>query len=100
MNASADSGRMEREMGLDHADFWRLLPRAAGAHPWQANGDRVRLEVAGGRVEIELGPQRRRRIAQLSLPVTPVTISWHAVEAEAFRRFLAAFDREYQRGGG
>jgi hypothetical protein len=100
MNAAADSGCIEREMGLDHADFWRLLPRAAGAHRWQADGDRVCIEVAGGRIEIELGSQRTRRIAQLALPVTPVTLTWHGVEAEAFRRFLAAFDREYQRGGG
>lgn len=100
MGAVADSGRIEREMGLDHADFWRLLPRAAGSNRWQAHADRVEIEVAGGRIEIVLGPERTRKIALLALPVTPVTISWHAVAAAEFRRFLDAFDREFQRGGG
>ena len=100
MDAERQDGRLEREMGLDHDDFWRLLPRAAGGHPWHADGDRVRVQVGGGSVEIVLGQTFTRRIALLQLPVTPVTIAWQGLGQEAFRAFLDHFDRHFQRGGG
>jgi hypothetical protein len=100
MDAHRQSGRLEREMGLDHADFWRLLPRAVWDHPWRAEGVRALIRVGEGRVEITLGHTFDRRIALLRLPVTPVTIAWHDLGPEAFRAFLDQFDRHYQRGGG
>jgi len=100
MSASADTGCLEREMGLDHADFWRLLPRAVGDRPWRADGHRAVIDLAAGRVEIELGRERVRRIALMAIPVTPVTIRWQGVDKAVFDAFLADFERHYQRGGG
>jgi len=100
MPGNADSGCLEREMGLDHADFWRLLPRAVGDRPWRADGHRAVIDVGAGRVEIELGREGVRRIALMAIPVTPVTICWQDVDDVTFSAFLERFDRYFQRGGG
>ncbi len=95
-----ESGRLEREMGLAHADFWRLLPQAVGDLPWRADGERVQIDIDGGAVEIELGEERERRIALISIPVTPVSIRWQGLARSRFDAFLARFDSYYRRGGG
>ncbi len=100
MTPDEGRGRLVREMGLAHADFWRLLPQAVGDCPWRADGTRVGIEVDGGRVEIELGPEGERRIAGLTLPSTTVRFRWEGVARPAFDAFLERFDRYYRRGGG
>ncbi len=96
----ADSDRLEREMGLGHDDFWRLLPQALDGLAWRAEGNRVLVEIDGGRIEIVLGAQGERRIALLTLPVTPVAFAWSGIERPRFAAFLERFDRYYRRGGG
>ena len=100
MAATDDAGCIEREMGLDHADFWRLLPRAVGDLKWRADGNRAVIDVGTGRVEIDLGREGARRIALMVIPLTPVTIRWQGVGKATFDAFLDQFDRHYQRGGG
>ncbi|MDX1594145.1 MAG: hypothetical protein R3298_07845 [Gammaproteobacteria bacterium] len=100
MTGEEGRGGLEREMGLDHADFWRLLPQALGPHAWKREGNRVTVEIGGGHVEIELGPQRERRIALMTIPATPVSISWRGVDRDTRARFLERFDSYYRRGGG
>ncbi|NCF09657.1 MAG: hypothetical protein GWP66_03145 [Gammaproteobacteria bacterium] len=95
-----DSGLLEREMGLAHADFWRLLPQALGDLAWRAEGDRVRVEHGTGWIEIALGVEGERRIALMTIPVTEVTMRWEGVSRERFDAFLARFDSYYRRGGG
>lgn len=95
-----ESGRLEREMGLAHADFWRLLPQAVGELPYRVDGNRVHIDIEGGVVEIVLGGERERRIALMSIPVTPVTIRWEGLPRARFEAFLARFDSYYRRGGG
>ena len=101
MNESDElAGRLVREMGIAHADFWHLLPVAVGEHAWQTEGDRVYIELEGGWVEIVLGEEGERRIALMSIPLTPVTIRWEGVARPRFDAFLARFDAYYRRGGG
>ena len=100
MSAPAGEGRLEREMGFGHAEFERLLPRALAGWSWRRDGDAVQVTVADGAVTIELGPERTRRIALLSLPVTPVTLRWRGLDAATWEAFLRRFDSYYRRGGG
>jgi hypothetical protein len=100
MPEKPDAGCIEREMGLDHADFWRLLPRAVDSLAWHGEGRQAVIEVGSGTVEIELGEERVRRIALMAIPVTPVTIRWQGIDAETFASFLERFDSHYRRGGG
>ena len=94
------SGRLDREMGLAHADFWRLLPVALGALAWRAQGDAVRIDLDAGWVEITLGEEHERRIALMAIPVTPVTFRWEGITLARFETFLARFDSYSRRGGG
>lgn len=89
-----------REMGLTHADFWRLLPRAMGDHPYTIDGSVVRATVDGGQLEIVLGQPEERRIALLRLPYAVVTFTFTGLEEVQQQAFKAHFDLHFQRGGG
>ena len=89
-----------REMGLTHADFWRLLPRAMGDHPYTIDGNAVRATVDGGQLEIVLGQPEVRSIALLRLPYSVVSFTFTGVEEIRQLAFKAHFDLHFQRGGG
>ena len=82
------------------AEFERLLPRALEIWSWRRQEGRIVVTVDEGEVVIELGAQRIRQIALLSLPLTPVTISWSDLADGVFEQFLKRFDSYYRRGGG
>jgi len=89
-----------REMGLTHDDFWRLLPRAMGAHRYERRGDHVHAIVEQGTLQIHLGPTQTRRIALLRLPYSVVSFRFEGVQQEQQMAFKAHFDLHFQRGGG
>lgn len=89
-----------REMGLDHRDFFRLLPRAMDGYPYQVDGVSVRAELGEGTVDIEIGPEQRRQIALLALPYCEVSFTFENVTLSEQQTFKAHFDLHYQRGGG
>ena len=89
-----------REMGLTHADFWRLLPRAMGEHAYTIDGNVVHATVDGGQLDITLGQPEVRRIALLELPYSVVSFTFTGVEESRQLAFKAHFDLHFQRGGG
>lgn len=89
-----------REMGLTHADFWRLLPRAMGEHTYEVSGNAVHAQVAGGSLNITIGPSLERRIALLRLPYSVVSFTFNGVQESDQQAFKAHFDLHFQRGGG
>ncbi len=89
-----------REMGLTHADFWRLLPRAMGKHPYSVEGNTVLANVDNGKLEITIGPTQERRIALMRLPYSVVSFTFDGVTEEQQQAFKAYFDLRFQRGGG
>lgn len=104
--SGADSDRQppqiaySREMGLTHADFWRLLPRAMGRHAYTVDGSRVLARVDDGTLEITIGPPLERRIALLRLPYSVVSFTFDGVTESQQRAFKSHFDLHFQRGGG
>ncbi len=91
---------VEKEMAVTHGDFFRTLPRALGTRAYRKIGAKVTHIDGDKRLEITLGPERTRRIAQLSVPVTDVTLEFSGyTEAEAAAA-LKLFDRMFQKGGG
>lgn len=89
-----------REMGLDRAEFLRLLPAAVGHDRYTVSGDAIQIEDPAGTIRIRLHPTRTRQIAGLSLPLTPVEFHFGPLPKGERQRFLEHFDRHYQRGGG
>lgn len=100
----ADNARQDihyvREMGLDHRDFFRLLPRAMDGYPYEVDGTQVRATVGAGSVDIEIGAEQRRQIALLALPYCEVSFTFRGVTLDEQQAFKAHFDLHYQRGGG
>ena len=89
-----------REMGLDHRDFFRILPRAMGEVPYEVDGTRVEARIDGGTLSIEIGPEQVRRIALLALPFAEVSFTFRGVSEERQQAFKRGFDLSFQRGGG
>lgn len=91
---------LTREMGLDRAEFLRLLPAAVAPRPYRLEGDSIQVEDPGGSVRIRLHPTTERRIAGLGLPVTRVEFHFGDLSEAARRMFMEQFERHFQRGGG
>lgn len=89
-----------REMGLSHSDFFRLLPRAMGEHPYTITDNVVNADVHDGKLQIDLGPTQIRKIALLELPYSVVAFRFDNVTEEQQLLFKAHFDLHFQRGGG
>lgn len=89
-----------KDMGVTHAEFFRLLPRALGTEAYSRDGARVVLEDGNRRLEITLGPEGRRQIALLRLPRTAVTLSFIGYSDDDRAAALALFERAFQRAGG
>lgn len=88
------------DMGLTHADFYRLVPAAMGENPFQIKGNTVYGEVNQGTVEITLGAQQERRIALMRIPHALVSFHFRGVTEAEQAVFKAYFDLRFQRGGG
>jgi hypothetical protein len=92
--------KMSRDMGLTLDDFVRSLPSAIEPLVYQVDGRVFSIAHPQGSVVIELGATGERRIASLSLPVTPVDFQFNGLDEAARRLFMQRFDRYFQRGGG
>lgn len=89
-----------KEMGVTHADFFRLLPAAMGEHSYRIDGHTVHGEVAHGTVVIDIEEQQVRRIALMAIPFAKVNFKFRGVSPEQLKAFTAHFDLRFQRGGG
>lgn len=89
-----------REMGLERAEFLRLLPAAVGHGNYTVNGGIIRIEHPAGTIEIRLHPTETRRIALLGILATRVEFGFGGLTEVERGAFLERFDRYYQKGGG
>ena len=91
---------ISKDMGVTHAEFFRVLPRALGPEAYSRHGARVVRKDANRRLEITLGPEATRQIALLRVPTTAVTLSFSEYSDDDRAAALALFDRAFQRAGG
>lgn len=96
----ADRAVFVKEMGVNRADFFRILPTALDTTDYQRSADGAVLENGGKRLEISLGPEGKRTIALLSLPVTMVTLSFSNYDEAEIATAMTRFDLYFRRGGG
>ena len=89
-----------KDMGITHADFFRMLPNAVGDRNCQIRKDGATLIRGKERILISMGPEQERRIAMIRLPHVMVSFSFEAMTAEQVQAFIKRFDRAFQRGGG
>jgi len=89
-----------RDMALTRKDFFRILPRAVGSNPYEIDTDGATVKVAGGVVNISLGPQQVRKIALMEVPWCRVSFNASGMTEAQFQEFSEHFHRRFQRGGG
>ena len=89
-----------KDMGLTHRDFYRTFPSVAGEWPWQVIDDIVTLDHPMGPVTIYLEPERLRKIALISLPVTTLRFEFATDDQSDVDAFIKTFDTHFRRGGG
>jgi len=89
-----------REMSISHSEFFRILPKAVGAQPFQLADKVITVSLTEGEICIILSKERVRKIAGLVLPVTDVVFQIKNVAEKTKKEFFKQFDRAYQRGGG
>ncbi len=97
---AGDSAVFVKEMGINHVDFFRILPTALDTTDYQRSATGAVLENGDKRLEISLGPEGKRTIALLSLPVTRVTLRFVNYGADELTSAMARFNLYYRRGGG
>jgi hypothetical protein len=91
---------LNREMGLTHADFFRLLPQVLAGRCWRRNGATVIIIEECRQLTIQLAPEAERRMASLRLPVTRVNLAFDGYTEQDSAAFMARLERYFQRGGG
>ena len=92
--------RLCRDMGLTLNDFIRSLPSAVAPLTYRVEGRVFSITHPNGSITIALGETGERRIASLSLPVTPVEFEFVGLDEAARSQFMLRFDQYFQRGGG
>ena len=95
-----DSAVFDKEMGINHRDFFRILPKALGTTDYERTGNKIRMESGNKRLEISLGPEGKRTIALMSLPVTMVNLKFTNYGKAELDDAMARFDLYFRRGGG
>ena len=92
---------LRKEMGLTHADFFRMLAQLPGGWLQETRANGASLKFADGRVEITLGPEQQRHLTTLvQIPATEVVFRYKNLTETEKENFQARFDLTYQRGGG
>lgn len=89
-----------KEMGLTHRDFYRSFAAVAGPSVWYVEDDVVTLQHPAGPIKIYLGPERRRKIAMVSLPATTLRFEFLHHKQSEVDTFMQRFDLCFRRGGG
>jgi hypothetical protein len=89
-----------REMGMTRGDFFRTFPAVAPQASWQVSEDGVSLGNAHGQVVIQLGPQSRRRMGSLELPIICLRFEFSDHDPGEVAAFMRRFDLAFRRGGG
>jgi hypothetical protein len=91
---------IEKEMALTRAGFSRGVAKALGTEDFIETPDGVVLERDGKRLEITLGPERRRKIALMEIEIMDVRLAFTGYSEAERAQAIAVFDRAFQRGGG
>ena len=94
----SETAVFEKEMGITHRDFVRLLPRAVGRDDFELAGGTISLVDGAKSLEITLSAESERHIASVTLPVTNVRFAFTGYDDAAAE--MAHIDFHFQRGGG
>ena len=100
MSESLFEVEIQREFGLLHSDFFRIFPRIE-PESRQIGERSVEVDRADGRrLQIEISPEKVRRLASFKIPYIDITFRFSGWSDEQRAEFFKIFDRAFQKGGG
>ncbi len=99
-SGGTESISVEKEMGISHQEFFRVMTRALEGRDYAIDGNRLSIQDKDRRMEMILADQSERRLGMVVLPVTRIRIELSGYGAEDAALAIAWFDRRFQRGGG
>lgn len=97
---TVESARFEREMGISHREFLRLLPQAVAPWSFVVSGKTIVIGEDRQTITLRLSAEGRRRLGLLRLPVTNVAFEFCGFDEPAICKFMKRFELAYRRGGG
>lgn len=92
--------RLTKEMGLRETEFLEALPAVLSGYEWECHGNVVTACQGDRTLRLEFGPEQVRRIASMSVPWLPVTLTFFDYSEADRQAFINHFNRRFQRGGG
>ncbi len=87
----------DKEMGITHYDFTRLLARAVGHSDFTLRDGKISITDGPRKLEITLSEESERRVASVVMPVTFVRFALSGYD-DAVKE-MARIDLRFQRGG-
>jgi hypothetical protein len=110
-NESADEHQMQdqindqmtyrAEMGFTHRELLNGLPNAVVPYTVSRKNDLTYLIAGDNRVvTLHLSPEKTRKIAAITLPITNIVIEFKNFDAVQHQQFLDRFHKYMHRGGG
>lgn len=97
----SNSNYFTLDMGITHADFFRLLPAAVASYDMHIKKNFIEIFSEQRRVNISLGAERIRRLsAHVSFPSTEVEFSFEQFGDAQREAFLHHFHLHFHRGCG
>ncbi|MEY4730310.1 MAG: hypothetical protein RL020_1468 [Pseudomonadota bacterium] len=101
MYPMSNSNHFSLDMGITHADFFRLLPAAITPYDMLIKANMIKIFSAQRRVNISLGVEQIRRLsAHVSFPSTEVEFSFEQFSDAQREAFLHHFHLHFHRGCG
>ena len=92
---------VERQMGISHSDFYRILPRIIEGVTITELPAGARLDFADGRaLEITLSAEKTRTIALLRVVYIELYFRFTGFDQTGCAGFMARFSRAFHKGGG
>jgi len=91
---------VRKDLGVSHAVFFRSLAQLPDGWVSETHPEGATLAYGGGRVTIELEPERERRIGLIRIPFTPTVFRFEGLSDDEREAFQSRFDLTFQRGGG
>jgi len=99
--ATPDTKHMSVELGASQADFRRLFPHVVAPQVIHYQGLRTSVGWPDGALlEVELSPEKTRKIGSLRLTYLDVAFSFTGFDSDRVDEFMRRFRLTFHKGGG
>jgi len=89
------------DMGFTHYELLNRLPSAVSPYGIRKISNLSYEIAADGRsVQLSMEAEETRKIASMTLPVTPIRLAFFNFDHDSHEKFMTRFKRYLHRGGG